>query len=151
MNQIITTTYVGVLNEAGPGGVVLLDRRDPEIGNEIFVKRRHFNGAPFGMKVVVEYSYEQNGQHYGRITEVLGNPENPAVATLGIIRRYGLVTEFPDSVLQEASNTPKNPTPSDIEEELSLGRVDHRGQQVVTIDGLDAQDLDDAIDRKSVV
>ena len=145
MNHIFTASYVGILNEAGSGGVVALDRRDPEIGSEIFVKRDHFNGAPFGMKVVVEYTYEQNGRHFGKVVEVLGNPENPAVATLGIIRRYGLAAKFPDAVLREASQAPKDLTSLEIEEELSRGRADHRAQQAVTIDGLDAKDLDDAI------
>jgi len=145
MNHTVTTSYVGILNEAGSGGVVVLDRYAPDVGNKIFVKRHHFNGAPFGMKVVVEYSYEQNGQHFGKIVEVLGNPENPAVATLGILRRYGLATELSDAVLQEPSQAPKDPAPSEIEEELLRGRADHRDQKTITIDGLDAKDLDDAL------
>ena len=137
--------YVGVLREHGVDGIVILDRRDPELGKEIIVKRRYLKGAPFGLKVVVEYLYRQKDNYYGKIIEVLGNPAQPDVATLAIVRHYGLAENFPPAVLQAAKAIPDELDSETIERELAEGRIDHREQQVITIDGLDAKDLDDAI------
>ncbi|MGI6091339.1 MAG: ribonuclease R family protein [Saccharofermentanales bacterium] len=137
--------YVGVLREHGVDGIVILDCRAPELGKEIIVKRRHLKGAPFGLKVVVEYLYRQKDNCYGKIIEVLGNPAEPDVATLAIVRRYGLAENFPPAVQQAAKAIPDELDPETIERELAEGRIDHREQQVITIDGLDAKDLDDAI------
>ncbi|HHV42498.1 MAG TPA: VacB/RNase II family 3'-5' exoribonuclease [Clostridiaceae bacterium] len=145
MNNENMSTFVGVLREDGPDGVVILDRYDPEIGNEVHIRRRHFKGAPFGMKVVVEPLYQQKRKFYGKIVEVLGNPEEPDVAVLGIIRRYGLAVDFPTEVLAEAKAIPQELSVDTIARELAQGRIDHREQKVITIDGLDAKDLDDAV------
>lgn len=137
--------YVGVLRKQGIDGIVTLDRRDPELGREILVKRRHLKGAPFGLKVVVEYLYRHKDDYYGKIIEVLGNPAEPDVATMAVVRRYGLAENFPPAVLQAAKAIPDDLDSETIERELAKGRIDHREQQVITIDGLDAKDLDDAI------
>src|SRR5699024_8442622 len=59
---------------------------------------------------------------------------------LSIIYKHGLKLDFPENVLNEAAQIPEQVT----EEEIS-GRRDLRDKQIVTIDGADAKDLDDAV------
>ncbi len=138
-------TYIGVLNKSAADGIVVLDRRDPDIGQKIRIKRKNLSGAPFGLKVEVEYLYQYKGEHFGKIKEILGNPENPATASLAIVKRYGIAVNFPQSVLLEAEAFSRELDLAEIEKEINKGRIDNRDLLTVTIDGLDAKDLDDAI------
>src|SRR5690606_5211776 len=65
---------------------------------------------------------------------------DPGVDILSIIRKYQLPEEFPDEVHEEAIAVPDT-----IREEDLVGRRDLRGKRIVTIDGEDAKDLDDAV------
>lgn len=76
----------------------------------------------------------------GRIIEVLGWPGDPGVDIIGVIRRFGLRTSFPDHVLAEARGVPEEPEPEEI-----ARREDWRDKLVITIDPADAKDHDDAI------
>lgn len=136
--------YVGLLEAHHYGGVVRLDQGDPEIGREIVVVRKHLKGAPFGMKVVVRL-LGSSRTSFGEIVEVLGDPERPDVAILGILRHYGLPASFPEEVLDAVAELPNDPSEATIAKALEAGREDWRDAFTVTIDGLDARDLDDAI------
>ncbi len=138
--------YVGRLEMQNNTHVVILDKSDPRFGRIIKIARRHLNGAPLGMKVVVELTAVtgQDNAH-GKIVEVLGNPDSPDVAITGIIRSYNLREKFPETVLEEVEGLPNDPTEEIITDELAKGRLDLRTQPCFTIDGLDARDLDDAI------
>lgn len=141
------TNLVGVLRENGKDGLVELDRRDQEIGNQIIIPRKFLNGAPFNMKVVVEYKgLTASGLPLGEITEVLGEEGAADAAILSIIRFYNLSEKFPEEVQEEAESFGHQLSQGEIEEELSLGRRDLRHLNTLTIDGEDAKDLDDAID-----
>src|SRR5690606_36457658 len=59
---------------------------------------------------------------------------------LSIIHKYGIETEFPPDVLEQANNVPDEIDPADLND-----RTDLRNEQIVTIDGADAKDLDDAV------
>ncbi|WMB16207.1 ribonuclease R family protein [Akkermansia muciniphila] len=76
----------------------------------------------------------------GKIVEVLGYPDEPHVDMEAVIRKYGLSTEFPASVLRELETLPQNPSP----EELAR-REDWTDRTVITIDPASARDFDDAI------
>ncbi|MGI9861355.1 ribonuclease R [Moorella naiadis] len=93
-------------------------------------------------KVVVEITRwpEARRNPEGRIIQVLGQTGAPGVDVLSIIKKYGLEPEFPPAVLQEAAAIPEG-----IAQEELARRHDLRDWRLVTIDGADARDLDDAV------
>lgn len=138
--------YVGTLQAKNQEHFVALDSPDPRFGRFIQIARQHLNGAPLGMKVLVELTAVLSDEEaHGKIIEVLGDPGQPDVAITGIIRSYLLREAFPAEVLQEVEGLPVNPDPDQVEAELAQGRLDLRAQETYTVDGLDARDLDDAI------
>lgn len=93
-------------------------------------------------KVVVRLSEWEN-RHVspeGEIIEVLGPSHDPRVEILGIIKKHGLPTDFPQPVLKEAAGIPTEISKSELE-----SRIDLRHLPVFTIDPDDARDFDDAI------
>ncbi|HET7658723.1 MAG TPA: ribonuclease R, partial [Bacillales bacterium] len=76
----------------------------------------------------------------GEVEQILGHKNDPGVDILSIIYKNGLPQAFPDEVMEEANAAPDQIDPSEIE-----GRRDLRGETIVTIDGADAKDLDDAV------
>jgi ribonuclease R len=94
-----------------------------------------------GQKVVVKL-HHITGRHSaeGEIVEILGHKNDPGVDILSIIRKHGLPEAFPEVVLKEAEAIPDT-----ISEEEIKGRHDLRERPMVTIDGEDAKDLDDAV------
>ncbi|MGZ4106544.1 MAG: ribonuclease R family protein, partial [Tumebacillaceae bacterium] len=115
---------------------------DKRLGQDIFLAEDGFNGAKEGQKVVVEIiAYPEGWRNpQGAVLEVLGNPDDPGVDILSVIRKYGLPEEFPEEVLEAANDIPDIITEKDL-----VGRKDLRGWDLVTIDGEDAKDLDDAV------
>lgn len=77
---------------------------------------------------------------FGRISEVLGDPDAPGVDVLSIIRRFQLSDAFPPDVITESENVPADLTP-----DILAKRKDIRDTVVFTIDPFDAKDFDDAI------
>jgi len=93
-------------------------------------------------KVVVRLSEWEN-RHVspeGEIIEVLGPSHDPRVEILGIIKKHGLPTDFPQAVLEEAAGIRTEISKSELE-----SRIDLRHLPVFTIDPDDARDFDDAI------
>lgn len=76
----------------------------------------------------------------GIIKQVIGHKNDPGMDILSIVVANGIPTKFPDDVLTEADQVPDT-----IAEEDLVGRRDLRDQLIVTIDGEDAKDLDDAV------
>ncbi len=124
----------------GQVGFVVPDEK--RLGWDIFVPKNHQKGARNGDKVVVEITRwpEARRNPEGKIVEVFGASGEPGVDILSIIKKYGLPEEFPPRVLQEADATPLEITADDED-----GRWDLRELPMVTIDGDDAKDLDDAV------
>ena len=145
LDKEFNRALVGVLRAEGRNGVVLLDRGIPDIGRNIYIHESDLNGAPFDMKVVVEIIGTAD-MTYGRIVEVLGDPGRSDVAIDAIIATYRLSQDFPQEVLKEVEGLGVDPDPEEIEREIQKGRRDLRDYETCTIDGLDARDLDDAID-----
>ena len=110
--------------------------------HDIFIPLEKFNGAQNGQKVVAEItSYPEKGKNpEGKISEVLGNIDEKGMEILSIIRSYNLYEEFPEEVLKNAQKVNVSITPQDLSK-----RQDFRDWQIITIDGEDAKDLDDAI------
>ncbi|MDO4312224.1 MAG: ribonuclease R [Eubacteriales bacterium] len=121
-------------------GFVLPDNQ--RILQDIFVPAERAKGAVDGHKVVVELiSYGgQREKPEGRIVEILGHVNDPGVDILSIVRDYDLPAEFPERVMNQAERVPEFVSEADM-----AGRKDIRNWQMVTIDGEDAKDLDDAV------
>ena len=133
---------VGVFQSFETYGFVLPD--DKRINRDIFVPRESFKGAVDGEKVVVRIVNYPEGRSAaeGEIIEILGHKDDPGVDILSIIRKHQLPEGFPDEVMNEANNAPDSITEEEI---VQQGRRDLRGLNIVTIDGEDAKDLDDAV------
>ena len=109
---------------------------------DIFVPKERSKGAVTGHKVVVEITdYGTNKRSpEGKVVEILGHVNDPGVDILSIVRGYMLPEEFPEKVLNQAERVAK-----EVSEADRAGRRDLRQVQMVTIDGEDAKDLDDAV------
>lgn len=134
------TIVVGTFDKGKKYGFVLPD--DNRINHDVFVTTEDFSGAVHQEKVVVEITRWPEGHHSpeGRIIQRLGSKDAPGTDILSIIYKHRLPVEFPDAVLGEADKTPEVILPADLE-----GRTDFRSLKIVTIDGADARDLDDAV------
>ncbi|PWI57894.1 ribonuclease R [Sulfoacidibacillus thermotolerans] len=133
-------TVVGVLSTFRTYGFVKPD--DRHLTQDIFIPGDQLFGAVDGQKVVVEIT-AYPGVHQSataKVIEVLGFPNDPGVDILSVVRKYGLPEAFPADVLQAAEVISHEVT----KEELAQ-RKDLRGESIVTIDGPDAKDLDDAV------
>ena len=93
--------------------------------------------------VEVEITRFPTAAHWpaGRIVSVIGFLDDPNVETLVIIKKFGLPTQFPKEVEDEAARLPDTIRESDLE-----GRDDFRNRMTITIDPTTARDFDDAID-----
>ncbi len=134
------TRIVGTYDHAGNFGFVIPD--DEKIGTDIFVPKERSKGAVTGHKVVVELlSYgDEKHKPEGKIVEILGHVYDPGVDILSVVKGFGLPEEFPEKVLNQAVRVAK-----DVSEKDREGRKDLRSLCMVTIDGEDARDLDDAV------
>lgn len=131
------------LYEMKPGknyGFVIPD--DQKIQKDIFIPIEKSKGAVNGHKVVAELtSYGEEGRKpEGKIIEIIGHVNDPGTDILSIVKGYDLPTEFPERVLNQAVRVAKPVSEADM-----AGRKDLRNWQMVTIDGEDAKDLDDAV------
>lgn len=127
------------MNQRGVVTVVPDDRR---FCDSIFISSEDINGAENNQKVVVEIlDYPSNiKMARGSIVEILGDKDDVKVATLSIIRSFNLIEEFPEDVEEEAKSVAIDVCKDDIS-----GRKDYRDKLIITIDGDDARDFDDAI------
>ena len=131
---------VGTFQKNRTYGFVIPD--NAKISCDIFIPQEFMNGAVEGSKVVASISDygSQSKNPQGKVTEVLGHIDDPGVDIMSIIKAYDLPVEFPESVKKAI-----NDIPDIVSEKDKAGRVDLRNVQMVTIDGEDAKDLDDAV------
>ena len=121
-------------------GFVIPD--DPRFSKDVFIPEGKEGGAADGHKVVAEFlSYGEDGRNpEGKIVEIIGHVNDPGTDILSIVKGYELPLEFPERVQNQAVRVAKEVSPADM-----AGRKDLRDWQMVTIDGEDAKDLDDAV------
>ena len=97
-----------------------------------------------GSVVIVEIThYPEKGYATsleGMVTKVIGHKNDPGMDILSIVIAQGIPTQFPEEVQTASEQVPDQISESDL-----VGRRDLREQQIVTIDGADAKDLDDAV------
>ncbi len=135
-----TKQLVGTYEQSQNFGFVIPDNN--KIGRDVFVPAERSRGAVTGHKVVVELTSYGDESHKpeGRVVEILGHVNDPGVDILTVIRGYDLPTEFGEKVMNQAGRVPDAVSEAD-----RAGRMDLRDLQMVTIDGEDAKDLDDAV------
>lgn len=135
-----TTTLVGYFQKNKNFGFVIPD--DQKFAQDIFVPLERSKGAVTGHKVLVELTKYggPNRKPEGKVVEIIGHVNDPGVDILSIVKGYDLPMEFPEKVLNQAERVAK-----EVSEADRNGRMDLREWTMVTIDGEDAKDLDDAI------
>ena len=115
---------------------------DERILPEVFIPEGETKRARPNQIVVAEITRypTERARPEGRITHILGYPDDPEIVPQIIIHKYELPYRFTSTALKEAQNLP--PAPSSHEHR---NRVDLRGIPTFTIDGENAKDFDDAV------
>lgn len=136
-------TLVGIFQYNKNFGFVIPD--DRKYCTDIFISKKHFGKARNNHKVRVKIiKYPENGKKpEGEIIEVLGNVNEAGVDMLSLIKEYELPSVFPEKVVKEAKEYGTK-----IDKKEIKNRKDLREEFIVTIDGEDAKDLDDAVSVK---
>lgn len=131
---------VGTYEQSSAFGFVIPD--NSKIGTDIFVPKERSKGAVDGHKVVVELTSYGDERHKpeGKVVEILGHINDPGVDILSIIKGFDLPMAFGEKVMNQTERIPDEVSEADM-----AGRKDLRDLQMVTIDGEDAKDLDDAV------
>jgi len=135
-----TDRLVGrLLNERG---VMIVVPEDQRITHDILVPPGATADAEPGQVVVVEIVQQpqRHVQPVGRVVEVLGRIDDPGMEIEIAVRKFAVPHEFPAEALAAAEQLPNRVTAADLG-----GRVDLRDVPLVTIDGEDARDFDDAV------
>jgi len=135
-----TTKVVGVYEDCKNFGFAVSE--DTKISKDIFISKKDRNGAKDGDVVMVKITKwpDEKRKAEGAIIEVLGRKGDRGIDILMIIKKLGLPEEFSDKVLKFAEGISE-----EIDEKEYKGRRDLRDLKMVTIDGEDAKDLDDAV------
>ena len=138
-------TLVGVFTKNQNFGFVVPD--DRKFGTDIFISKKNMGKARTNAKVLVQIlKYPEKGKNAeGKIIEVLGNVNEAGVDMLSLIKEYDLPYTFPDKVIEEAKSIKEEISKKELE-----NRLDLRNEEIFTIDGEDAKDLDDAVQVKKL-
>lgn len=134
---------VGIFKKNKNFGFVVPD--DKSISDDIYIPKKKSFSAKNNQKVVVKidkYADFENKAE-GTIIEILGYIDEAGVDMLSLIKEYKLPNEFPQAVINEALEIPQV-----IDENNIKKRIDLRNEEIFTIDGEDAKDLDDAVNVK---
>jgi len=113
-----------------------------EVAQDILIPAGNEKGAKDGHIVVVEITQHpsRSAEPIGTILEVLGSENTPGIEIQAASRAYGLPHEWPAAVLKEVSSISET-----IPAAAKRGRLDLRNTPLITIDGEDAKDFDDAV------
>ena len=123
-------------------GVWLVAPEDRRYGQDILVPKGATGNAQVGQVVVVELTEAPSlfGQPVGRVKEVLGEMDDPGMEIEIAVRKYSVPHAFSSACLAQAAELPVKVMAKDL-----VDRVDLRDIPLVTIDGEDARDFDDAV------
>ena len=133
-------TIIGTYEDSKSFGFVVPD--DKRIYQDIFIPKNSRSGATHGDIVIAEITEwpDKRRNPEGVIKEILGQKGEKGIDILTIIKKYRLPEEFPVNVLNYT-----NEIGDEIPQIEYTRRKDYRDKRIVTIDGEDAKDLDDAI------
>ncbi|PPB84190.1 RNAse R [Mycetohabitans endofungorum] len=128
-----------LLNE---NGVWVVAPEDKRIGHDILVTQTGKVKPKSGQVVSIELTDfpSRHSQPVGKIVEVLGDIDDPGMEIEIAVRKYGVPHRFSDAALAQAAKLPDEVRAADLRQ-----RVDLRDVPLVTIDGEDARDFDDAV------
>ena len=123
-------------------GVWLVAPEDKRYGQDVLIPKGATGTAKAGQVVVVQLTEPPAlfGQPVGRVREVLGEIDDPGMEIEIAVRKYGVPHEFTDAALALARTLPDSVRPADRQQ-----RVDLTDMALITIDGEDARDFDDAV------
>lgn len=144
--EIVTrgfTQIVGTFQQCKNYGFVVPD--NTKFACDIFIPKEKCGQAVDGHKVLVDITdYGKGGRNdknpEGKVVEILGHITDPGVDILSIVKGYELPTDFTEKSMNQAQRVSKPVSEAD-----QKGRLDLRNTKMVTIDGEDAKDLDDAV------
>lgn len=136
-------TLVGTYKKSRNFGFLVPD--DKAVSEDIYIPKKKSAGAKNNQKVVVRIDKYSDGinKAEGTVVEIIGGLDEAGVDMLSLIKEYKLPNEFPQSVIDEATSISQKLDESNIQK-----RVDLRNEEIFTIDGEDAKDLDDAVNVK---
>lgn len=134
--------YVGEVKKGKRDYIIDVD--DTKFKKPIYIDHAHMHGAVVGHKVIVEIKTFKP-QIKGNIVKIIGHRNDPGIDVLSVVHAHDAHVEFPQEVYQQIEQIPDSIDPTDIK-----NRVDLRNETIVTIDGDDAKDLDDAISLKKL-
>ena len=121
-------------------GVVIPD--NPKVAHRILIAKGEAGAAKHGQIVVAKIldfpTYVE--QATGKIVQVIGEPGEKGIATDIAIHSHGIPTDWPKAVRQQAKTLGR-----EVAEDAKKNRIDLRDINLVTIDGADARDFDDAV------
>ncbi len=133
-------TVIGTFQQSKSFGFVVAD--DKKLGSDIFVSKSDFNGAKNNQKVIVKITQWPAGRRNaeGEIVEIIGNEEDTQTHIEAVLIKHKVRQYFPADVITQAKG---------IEVEIQQKEIDRRKDlrhlPIITIDGEDAKDLDDAV------
>jgi ribonuclease R len=138
--QRTTTSVVGRLYEESGVGFVVPDNK--RLAHDIVIPSDRLGGASRGQIVVAEITDQptKRTQPLGRVVEVLGDHMAPGMETDIAVRAHDLPVHWPEAVESEITGLG-----TEVPESAKEGRTDLRHLPLVTIDGEDARDFDDAV------
>lgn len=134
------TEVVGLFQQSKNFGFVVPD--NSKISRDIFIPLEKSKGAVTGHKVVVRITGygDKDKKPEGVVTEIIGHVNDPGTDILSVIKSMEIPMEFPDEVMKQVEAIPNEVSGKDL-----AGRLDLRNVKMITIDGEDAKDLDDAV------
>ena len=124
------------------GGLWLVAPEDKRYGQDVMIPKGATGTAKPGQVVVVELTEPPAlfGQPVGRVKEVLGEVDDPGMEIEIAVRKYSVPHEFSAGCIEQAKGLPDKVLAKDRKD-----RIDLRDVPLVTIDGEDARDFDDAV------
>ena len=143
VTQILSRSAVPIIGRLlHESGVYLVAPEDKRYGQDVLIPPAGLGEAELGQVVVVELTEPPAlyGQPVGRIKEVLGEIDDPGMEIEIAVRKFGVPHVFSPENLAQAKALPDRVRPSDTKQ-----RVDLTDVPLVTIDGEDARDFDDAV------
>ncbi len=124
------------------GGSWLVAPEDKRYGQDILIPKAGIAHASAGQVVSVELTEPPSmfSQPVGRVAEVLGEIDDPGMEIEIAVRKYEVPHRFSAETLAQAAKLPDKLRAADLKQ-----RIDLRDVPLVTIDGEDARDFDDAV------
>lgn len=131
---------VGIFKKSKSFGFVISD--NTKFTKDIYIPVERSKGAVTGHKVVVKITDfgGKNKKPEGIVKKIIGHVNDPGTDILSVVESFNIPMEYPKDVLEQIEDMPEEVPAKD-----KAGRLDLTGIQMVTIDGEDAKDLDDAI------